>query len=75
VIPCYIDGAYEAWGRHRKWPRLFGRVSCVFGSPILAETFSHLEKKEAQAQISAAIEAAILKLKEWLKNGAEGIPP
>ena len=75
VIPCYIDGAFEAWGRHRKWPRLCGRVSCVFGSPITAESFSHLEKKEAQAQISAALEKAILQLKDWLKSGAEGIPP
>lgn len=75
VVPVYIHGAYQAWGRHQKWPHFFGRVSCVFGSPIPAASFSHLDKKEAQRQISERLEAAIRNLKKWFEEGAEGIPP
>jgi 1-acyl-sn-glycerol-3-phosphate acyltransferase len=35
IIPCYVHGAYQAWPRSRKFPRLFGvRTRCIFGSPI-----------------------------------------
>lgn len=34
VVPVAIDGAYEAWPRHRKWPRLFQRVEALVGEPI-----------------------------------------
>jgi cytidylate kinase len=75
IIPVYIDGSYQAWNRHQKFPRLFGKVSCVFGSPITWESFSHLDKKEAQKQIVEKLTDAILGLKEWLKDGAKGVPP
>ena len=75
IIPVYIDGAYQAWNRHQKFPRLFGKVSCVFGSPIAWESFSHLDKKEAQKQIAEKLTDAILGLKQWLKDGAKGVPP
>lgn len=75
VIPAYIHGAFQVWGRHQKWPRLFRQVACVFGSPITAAAFSHLDKKEAQAKISEQLSQAILGLKKWYENGAQGIPP
>jgi cytidylate kinase len=75
VIPCYIHGAYEAWGRKQKWPRPFGKVCAIFGSPILAATFAHLDKKEAQRQISEQLEAAMLRLKQWFEEGGKGVPP
>jgi cytidylate kinase len=75
IIPVYIDGAYRAWSRNQKLPRIFGKISCVFGTPITWESFSHLEKKEAQKQISEKLSAAILELKKWFENGAEGVPP
>lgn len=35
VIPVYIHGAKEAWGRERKWPKFSGRIDCYIGKPIL----------------------------------------
>ncbi len=75
LIPVYIDGAYQAWNRYQKFPRLFGKVTCIFGTPITWESFSHLEKKEAQKQISEKLQADILGLKKWLEDGAHGVPP
>lgn len=34
VIPCWIEGSLKAWPRRRKLPHLFGKVTCIFGSPI-----------------------------------------
>jgi len=75
IIPTYVDGAYEAFPRDKKWPKLFGKTSCVFGSPILSESFAHLEKKEAQLAIAAKLTASLKELKAWFEAGAEGIPP
>lgn len=35
IIPAYIAGAFEAWPRERKWPKFFGKITVVFGKPIL----------------------------------------
>jgi 1-acyl-sn-glycerol-3-phosphate acyltransferase len=75
VVPVYVDGAFEVWGRKRKLPRPFGKITCVFGSPITWESVAHLDKKEAQALIVERLSAAIAGLKKWLEDGAHGIPP
>ncbi|HEX4839313.1 MAG TPA: (d)CMP kinase [Rhabdochlamydiaceae bacterium] len=75
IIPVYIDGAYRAWNRYQKIPRFFVKVACVFGTPITWESFSHLDKKEAQKQITEKLHAAILGLKKWVEEGAQGTPP
>ena len=75
LIPVYIDGAYKAWSRHRKFPRLFVKVTCIFGTPITWESFSHLDKKEAQKQITEKLHSDILGLKKWFEEGANGVPP
>jgi 1-acyl-sn-glycerol-3-phosphate acyltransferase len=75
IIPLYIDGAFEAWGRKRKLPKLFGKTACVFGSPIRAEEFAHLEKREAQQAIAQRLSQAIRDLKKWYMSGQGGIPP
>lgn len=33
IVPVVIDGAYEAWPRSRRWPRL-GTIRVEFGRPI-----------------------------------------
>ncbi|MBX7067209.1 MAG: (d)CMP kinase [Parachlamydiales bacterium] len=73
VIPAYIHGAYDAWPRGRKFPKLFGKMTVVFGSPI--EWEEGADKKDAQARITAQTEDAIRNLKEWLESGARGSPP
>lgn len=32
VYPCYIQGAFEAWPRHREWPRP-GKIRVTYGPP------------------------------------------
>lgn len=75
IFPAYLQGAYEAWPRKRRFPKLFGRITCVFGSPIKWREFEGLEKKEAQGKILERTEQAILQLKQWLEAGAKGSPP
>lgn len=33
LVPVAVDGAYDAWPRHRRWPRI-AVVHVTFGSPI-----------------------------------------
>ena len=75
VVPVYIHGAYEVWGRKRKFPRPFGKVSCVFGSPITWDSLAGYDKKEAQVILAEKLESAWKELRSWLEKGAIGIPP
>ena len=75
IIPVYVHGAYEAWGKDRKFPRPFGKITCVFGSPLTWDSVASLEKKEAQAVLAGKLEQAWRDLKAWLEKGAVGIPP
>ncbi|HSX14030.1 MAG TPA: (d)CMP kinase [Chlamydiales bacterium] len=75
VYPAYIAGAYEVWPVARKFPRLFGKVKCVFGSPIAWEEFEDLPKDEAEKRLIDRCMQAVENLKTWLENGAQGIPP
>jgi 1-acyl-sn-glycerol-3-phosphate acyltransferase len=75
IIPAYIHGAYQIWNRHRSFPKLWGKTACVFGSPILWESYAHLEKKEAQIAIAEKFRESILALRRWYENGAIGTPP
>ncbi len=75
IIPTYIHGAHEVWGRDRKFPKFFGKTACVFGTPIIWESFSHLDKKKAQVEIAECLSKALRDLKSWYESGADGIPP
>jgi 1-acyl-sn-glycerol-3-phosphate acyltransferase len=73
VIPAYIAGTFDAWPRHRKFPRLFGGMKVAFGTPI--EWDETEDKKAAQERITARTQEAIRNLKEWVEMGAVGTPP
>ncbi len=75
IIPVYIDGAYEVWGRNRKLPRPFGKIRCVYGSAITWDSVAGLDRKEAQLLLAQKLEASWKNLKAWLEQGAVGIPP
>jgi len=75
IIPTYIDGAFEVWSRDQKFPKPFGKISCVFGTPISWESFAHLKKREAHEAIAKELSKSLLELKKWLKDGEDGIPP
>ena len=75
IFPAYISGTYEAWPREKKIPKFFGKIRCVFGSPIEWEDFESMPKREAERLLTARSEKAIRDLKEWLDKGACGDPP
>lgn len=75
IFPAYLQGTFEAWPRTKKWPKLFGKISCVFGSPIQWEEFEDLEKKEAEARILQRTEKALHALQKWMEGGKIGSPP
>lgn len=75
IIPTYIYGTYKIWNRFHKFPKLFGKTACVFGSPILWETYAHLDKKEAHKAITLKLRDSLNDLRQWYAAGAKGIPP
>ncbi len=75
IQPVYVSGARDAWKRGRKLPRLFGKISCIFGSSIEWEEFEDLEKRDAMEKITQRTELAIRSLKRWFEEGAQGEPP
>lgn len=42
IVPVLIDGAFEAWPRHRKLPGL-GRITVAYGEPIYPEEHPSLD--------------------------------
>lgn len=75
VIPTYVYGTFAAWNRRRRFPKLWGKTACVFGTPIYYSAFEHLDKKEAHEQFTKKLGSSILALKEWYLKGALGEPP
>lgn len=75
IFPAYLQGVFHAWPRTKKLPRLFGKITCVFGTPIEWEDFEGLDKREAERQITERMSQSLHSLKSWLENGAKGSPP
>ena len=75
IQPVYVQGTFEAWPRTRVFPKLFGRICCVFGSPIEWEEFEGLEKREAEKKIMDRMALSLKSLKDWVESGAVGTPP
>lgn len=75
IVPAYIHGTFSVWPRARKFPKLWGKTACVFGSPILWEQFAHLEKREAHEEIMKKLAESINGLRAWYESGAKGTPP
>lgn len=68
IIPAYIHGSFEIWNRSQSFPRPWGKTACVFGPPIHWESFSHLDKKEAQEAIAKEVKEKIEGLRLWFVN-------
>jgi 1-acyl-sn-glycerol-3-phosphate acyltransferase len=75
VIPAYIHGTFKIWSRLHKFPKLWGKTACVYGSPILWSQFAHLDKREAQKALTDQLRESINALRTWYENGAQGTPP
>ncbi|MFA6118342.1 MAG: (d)CMP kinase [Parachlamydiales bacterium] len=75
IIPAYIHGAHEAWNKKKKFPKLFKKISCVFGTPIRYEEFENVDKELRIPYILTRIEGAIKNLQKWSEDGFKGNPP
>lgn len=75
IIPTYVHGTYSIWERGKKFPRLFGKTVCVFGSPIYAKEFEDLPKKQAIIKATKRLEGSLKNLKAWCDSGKKGSPP
>lgn len=64
VIPIYIQGTAEIWGRGRKWPKLFGKTAIYYGKAIYLEDYKNLDKREAEETLTQDLKKAIIDLKE-----------
>ena len=75
IIPAYIHGTFAIWDRCRRFPKLWGKTACVFGTPIEWAEFAHLDKKQAQEALLLKLKESIESLREWYLEGAKGSPP
>ena len=75
IFPAYIYGAFQAWPPTRKFPKLFGKMSVIFGTPIEWSDFEGLDRKEAERQLNERTVESFKKLRAWLEGGAQGSPP
>lgn len=75
IQPIYIQGTFDAWPRTRKFPKLFGKITCAFGSPIPWSEFSSLNREQAESAIISRVTSSLQNLKHWLESGAKGTPP
>ena len=75
VQPVYVHGTFAAWPPGKKFPKLWGRILCVFGSPIEWEEFEGLDKRDAERRILERMAGALKALKAWVEAGARGTPP
>jgi 1-acyl-sn-glycerol-3-phosphate acyltransferase len=68
IIPVYLQGCYEIWNRWKRFPKLWGKITCVIGSPIYPHTFAHLEKKQAQHALSQQLRDSLEALQQKTRN-------
>jgi 1-acyl-sn-glycerol-3-phosphate acyltransferase len=66
VVPVVIDGAFEAWPRERRLPRLFGKVRVRIGAPL---DVKDLKRDEAARRVEAAFVALGARVTD--RNGNE----
>jgi len=64
IVPVYLDGVFQVWPRTRRFPRLWGRTTCVFGKPIYPENYNHLTKRDAQLAIAKTLEESLQELQD-----------
>ncbi|MDX8431060.1 MAG: (d)CMP kinase [Candidatus Algichlamydia australiensis] len=75
IVPTYVAGTFEVFGRERRFPKLFGKTACVFGSAIHYEDYASMPKKQAMEEITKKLKSAMQELRTWYESGAKGSPP
>ena len=54
VVPVVIDGAFECWPRHKKWPSI-GKVTVSYGEPITSAQVRELGDEEFAKVITSRL--------------------
>jgi len=64
ILPVAIEGAFQAFPRNRKWPRL-GRIRVHFGKPVMPDEYEKLDERELLAEVERRVREchAIIKAK------------
>ena len=55
LVPVRLDGTYKAWPRYRRWPRLYGSISCTFLPAIYPSEIEALPKNERADALTALL--------------------
>jgi long-chain acyl-CoA synthetase len=72
IIPVAIEGFYDAWPRHQKWPK-FKNLSLVFGKPIVPPPVSEASEA-AYEKLTADLKTRVVEMWQELRREA-GKPP
>jgi 1-acyl-sn-glycerol-3-phosphate acyltransferase len=74
VLPMGVDGAFDAWPRGRKVPRVRGKVVCACGAPLDGAALAAMTEADALAAMHGAVATAFAdaraELRAW-QTGAE----
>ncbi len=73
VLPVAIEGAFDAWPRDRKNPRLLGqRLAVMIGQPIAHEELMASGADAALNRLEREIEAMRMRLRQQLRSETSG---
>ena len=71
IVPVAIEGFYDAWPRHQKWPKR-APLRLVFGKPIIPPPVSEASEA-AYEKLTADLKADVVEMWQQLRR-AEGKP-
>jgi long-chain acyl-CoA synthetase len=77
IVPIAIEGFYEAWPRHKKFPKL-AKLSLVFGKPIPPPPVSEASEaayEKLTTEVKAQVTAMWKDLREEKSGAAESVNP
>ncbi|MFY9560620.1 MAG: AMP-binding protein [Terriglobales bacterium] len=66
IVPVAIEGFYDAWPRHQKWPKL-ANLRLVFGKPIVPPPIS-AASETAYEKLTAELKARVVGMWEELRE-------
>ena len=54
ILPMAIEGAFQAFPRGQKWPKL-GRIRVHYGAPIMPAEYANLDERELLAEVERRV--------------------
>ena len=71
IVPVVIDGAFEAWPRHRRWPGL-GTIRVLFGPALRPEELAGSERGGVAEILGARLRTLQSELHERIGGSGGG---